>query len=315
MRQVRWSPYKPTYLAVAAAQYYGIVGNGRLYVLECDPMSQMITPVSFFESQDGQYDVAWSEMNDNQLVSTCGDGSVKLWDLGSPGFPLMSWQEHQAEVYSVDWNLITKDTFVTGSWDDTIKLVRRASSLQSPQRAAAAAAISFAAILVAASSSCGTGRRGYLCPCDICCAPRLTLDRVRTSRVGDRLLTSIGVSVEQWSPESQTSIRTLAEHQNCIYCVCWSPYQPTMFASWCEPLLPVQLAAALPTKRAARKRLRSSPSHRACSFAAVPQLSHPLLLPLALQFAQTRFSKALPPPSCALPAAVCFSSLLRGNLR
>ena len=36
-------------------------------------------------------------MNDNQLVSTCGDGSVKLWDLQSPGFPLMSWEEHQAE--------------------------------------------------------------------------------------------------------------------------------------------------------------------------------------------------------------------------
>ena len=38
-------------------------------------------PPRRFESQDGQYDVAWSEMNDNQLVSTCGDGSVKLWDL------------------------------------------------------------------------------------------------------------------------------------------------------------------------------------------------------------------------------------------
>jgi WD40 repeat protein len=61
-------------------------------------------------------------MNDNQLVSTCGDGSVKLWDLQSPGFPLMSWEEHTQEVYAVDWNLITKDQFATGSWDDTIKL-------------------------------------------------------------------------------------------------------------------------------------------------------------------------------------------------
>eukprot|EP01047_Picozoa_sp_COSAG01_P079879 COSAG01_NODE_15319_length_1350_cov_1.040767_3_plen_152_part_00 len=66
--------------------------------------------------------MAWSEMNDNQLVSTCGDGSVKLWDLQSPGFPLMSWEEHTQEVYAVDWNLITKDQFATGSWDDTIKL-------------------------------------------------------------------------------------------------------------------------------------------------------------------------------------------------
>ena len=79
-------------------------------------------PPRRFESQDGQYDVAWSEMNDNQLVSTCGDGSVKLWDLQQPGFPLMSWEEHQAEVYSCDWNLISKDMFATGSWDDTIRL-------------------------------------------------------------------------------------------------------------------------------------------------------------------------------------------------
>ena len=84
-------------------------------------------PPRRFESQDGQYDVAWSEMNDNQLVSTCGDGSVKLWDLQQPGFPLMSWEEHQAEVYSCDWNLISKDMFATGSWDDTIKLVRAAA--------------------------------------------------------------------------------------------------------------------------------------------------------------------------------------------
>ena len=33
-------------LACSAAQYYGIVGNGRLYVLDCDPMSQVITPVA-----------------------------------------------------------------------------------------------------------------------------------------------------------------------------------------------------------------------------------------------------------------------------
>ena len=44
--QVRFSPYKPTLLACSAAQYYGIVGNGRLYVLDCDPMSSVITPVA-----------------------------------------------------------------------------------------------------------------------------------------------------------------------------------------------------------------------------------------------------------------------------
>jgi hypothetical protein len=44
--QVRFSPYKPTLIACSAAQYYGIVGNGRLYVLDVDPSSSVVTPVA-----------------------------------------------------------------------------------------------------------------------------------------------------------------------------------------------------------------------------------------------------------------------------
>lgn len=28
----------------------------------------------------------------------------------------------KGQVYSVDWNLVSKDTFVSGSWDNTVKL-------------------------------------------------------------------------------------------------------------------------------------------------------------------------------------------------
>jgi len=35
----------------------------------------------------------------------------------------MSWQEHRREVYAVAWNLVTKDTFLSSSWDGTIKVV------------------------------------------------------------------------------------------------------------------------------------------------------------------------------------------------
>ena len=85
-------------------------------------------------------------------MSVSGDGSVKLWDIHSPGNPLRSFEEHTHEIYSVDWNLVQKDiqlplhlsnpsapapslslyslniydlvldTFITGSWDDSIKL-------------------------------------------------------------------------------------------------------------------------------------------------------------------------------------------------
>jgi peroxin-7 len=77
-----------------------------------------------FDTQDAVYDTAWSELNENQLVAGCGDGSVKLFDVTGGNSPVLNWHEHGREVYATSWNLITKDTFATSSWDGSIKLVR-----------------------------------------------------------------------------------------------------------------------------------------------------------------------------------------------
>lgn len=34
-----------------------------------------------FDTQDGLYDLAWSEIHQNQIVTGAGDGSLKLWDV------------------------------------------------------------------------------------------------------------------------------------------------------------------------------------------------------------------------------------------
>lgn len=34
-----------------------------------------------YDTQDGLYDIAWSEIHENQLVTSSGDGSIKLWDV------------------------------------------------------------------------------------------------------------------------------------------------------------------------------------------------------------------------------------------
>ena len=34
-----------------------------------------------FDTQDGLYDLAWSECHENQIATGSGDGSVKLWDV------------------------------------------------------------------------------------------------------------------------------------------------------------------------------------------------------------------------------------------
>jgi peroxin-7 len=68
--------------------------------------------------------LAWSEINENQLVVACGDGSLKLFDIGAKEFPVMIFHEHNREAFAAAWNPVTKDTFISSSWDGTVKIVR-----------------------------------------------------------------------------------------------------------------------------------------------------------------------------------------------
>lgn len=81
-----------------------------------------LNPVRSFDTQDGLYDVAWSEINENQLATASGDGSIKLWDATLNDYPIRNWHEHTREVFSVDWNNIKKDIFLSSSWDASVKV-------------------------------------------------------------------------------------------------------------------------------------------------------------------------------------------------
>ena len=120
---VKFSPFDEGRLAVAAAQNFGIIGNGRQYVLQVLPNGQ-IEEVAAFDAADGLYDCAWSEENENVLASASGDGSIKVWDLAAPpgANPLRSFAEHSREAYALAWNPTRRDTFLSAAWDDTVKL-------------------------------------------------------------------------------------------------------------------------------------------------------------------------------------------------
>ena len=74
--------------------------------------------------QDSLFDLTWSEAHENQVLVASGDGSVKLFDVALDQFPVSSWQEHNREVFAVHWNLVSKDSFCSSSWDGTVKVVR-----------------------------------------------------------------------------------------------------------------------------------------------------------------------------------------------
>ncbi|KAI4191222.1 MAG: hypothetical protein L6R41_000269 [Letrouitia leprolyta] len=117
---VKYSPFFDSRIAVASAANFGLVGNGRLYILGLTPKG--IVAEKWFDTQDSLYDLSWSEAHENQCVVATGDGSIKLFDIGLDEFPIQSWQEHKREVFAVHWNLVAKDTFCSSSWDGTIKV-------------------------------------------------------------------------------------------------------------------------------------------------------------------------------------------------
>ncbi|RDA90866.1 hypothetical protein CP533_3222 [Ophiocordyceps camponoti-saundersi (nom. inval.)] len=117
---VKYSPYYDSRIAVAASANFGIVGNGRLFVLGLTARGVQVEKT--FDTNDALYDLAWSEINENQVIVACGDGSLKLFDLAVSEFPVMNFHEHKREAFSVCWNPVTKDSFISSSWDGTVKI-------------------------------------------------------------------------------------------------------------------------------------------------------------------------------------------------
>lgn len=117
---VKYSPFFDSRIAVAASANFGLVGNGRLYVLGLTERG--IVADKWFDTQDSLFDTAWSEAHEHQLLTAGGDGSVRLFDTTLAQFPVQSWQEHGREVFAVHWNLVAKDTFLSSSWDGTVKI-------------------------------------------------------------------------------------------------------------------------------------------------------------------------------------------------
>jgi WD40 repeat protein len=95
--QVEWSPFEPNRLACAAAQHFGIVGNGRLYIVDILPNFELVI-IGHFDTKDGLYDCSWSETNERLVIGGSGDGTVKLWDISLPGRPARVYEEHTKEV-------------------------------------------------------------------------------------------------------------------------------------------------------------------------------------------------------------------------
>lgn len=119
---IQYSPFFDNKLAIATAANYGLVGNGRLYIVSISPNGSIQEDIHF-DTQDGLFGLAWSESHENHVITANGDGSIKIFDiaLGQP-FPIMQFKEHQREVFSIQNNLVDKHQFLSTSWDGFVKI-------------------------------------------------------------------------------------------------------------------------------------------------------------------------------------------------
>jgi len=121
---VKFNPWDQSTLAVAAAENFGISGCGALYFLRMESLgpgpSSRLVPEGFVPTPDGCFDVTYCENDPNLVVAACGDG-VKIVQRATCQV-VQNLMEHSAEVYGVQWNSVSKDSFASASWDQTIKV-------------------------------------------------------------------------------------------------------------------------------------------------------------------------------------------------
>ncbi|GFR15632.1 peroxisomal targeting signal 2 receptor [Trichonephila clavata] len=119
---VQYSPFRKNVLACASSQNYGIAGTGRLFVLEISS-SKQVNVITTRDYTDGLFDLSWSEINPQVIVTSCGDGSIQIWDLNFSPAPVANYNIHNQEVYSVEWNPQNCYPYIlSASWDKTVKM-------------------------------------------------------------------------------------------------------------------------------------------------------------------------------------------------
>lgn len=118
---VQYSPFFDNRLAVVSGSNFGLVGNGKLFILDIDGQG-VIRESNSFLTQDCLFDVAWNELHENQVLVAQGDGTLRLFDTKLAQYPIAIFKEHQKEVFSCGWNLLAKQTFVSSSWDGSVKV-------------------------------------------------------------------------------------------------------------------------------------------------------------------------------------------------
>ncbi|XP_067126139.1 peroxisomal targeting signal 2 receptor-like [Centruroides vittatus] len=115
---VKFSPFFPNIIACCACENYGISGGGSLFIF--DHSSGIL--LSEHPWKDGLFDVTWSELHENIVITGSGNGSIQFWDINLKE-PVAVLHEHEKIVCSLDWSQTRAEQYLlSSSWDKTVKV-------------------------------------------------------------------------------------------------------------------------------------------------------------------------------------------------
>lgn len=128
-QSIRCNPWQPTQYVIAGSQHFGVVGSGKVYLVNTTPgfpAGSPVQPIACWGTSDSALDACISETDQNMVAVACGDG-VKIYHVAQSAnrdgvMPLVHCREHQAETCCVVWHSGKRDTFFSASWDTTLKM-------------------------------------------------------------------------------------------------------------------------------------------------------------------------------------------------
>ena len=117
----KFSPFVPDIVACGVSQYYGIIGNGKLIVLKKNQNS--MAEIKKFDTNDGIFDIAFSEMTQNHIMTVGAGGNLKLWDYQSMSSkPIVSLKRHNSDIWGCSWGHLTTNLVATAGSDSSMKV-------------------------------------------------------------------------------------------------------------------------------------------------------------------------------------------------
>ena len=105
-----WSHIQPDYFATCSLDSF---------ILVWDVRENPKKPKHTLNAKTGVSQVKWNKINDYNLASS-HEGSIRLWDLRNPNFPVSFLHGHSSTIYSIDWHPLNERVIASSSLDKTI---------------------------------------------------------------------------------------------------------------------------------------------------------------------------------------------------